>query len=218
MRRRTLFVIIAALLLISMVFSQGNVMTDQCVNGACVIHAKTSPVAVLVGLAMLILIVFFKRKSFEPVDGRVKLRTRVGAFIIDLFTASAIVGPLTALPMLGYAALVSGPFMWAIESIAPDPLDHIVAVALVISGFITLFAYFLAPVARGVQTPGQYILGYRVETNGPRRPNWFVLGFSAFVGVVSWPISLLLASRRDDREFWWTAKSGLRAVPLASKV
>jgi uncharacterized RDD family membrane protein YckC len=218
MQRRTLFLTIAALLLISMLFSQGNVMTDQCVNGACVIHAKTSPVAVLVGIAMLVLIVSFKRKLLEPLDGRVKLRTRIGAFLIDLFTASAIVGPLTALPMLGYAALVSGPFMWAIESIAPSPFDHIVAVALVISGFIGLFAYFLAPVARGIQTPGQYIFGYRVETNGLRRPNWFILGFSAFVGVATWPISLLLASRRDDREFWWSAKSGLRAVTLARKV
>ena len=212
MRRSVLFWLIVALLVISALFSQGNVMTDQCVNGACLILAKTSPVAVLVAIVMLVLVLSYGRKHPTPLEGQVSLRTRIAAFLIDLFAAASIMGPLTALPMLGYAALVSGPFVWAVQSTSPGPVDHLVALALVASGFAGALVYFLLPVAWRLQTPGQYIMGYRVVTDGARSPNWLVLGIFAFVGVVTWPISLLLASRRTDREFWWSAQVGLHAV------
>lgn len=163
--------VVVGLLLGQSVLGSSNIMTDRCLNGTCVILARTSPQGLMFAMAGLMLVIFHRPRPSTAAPGQtVWLRARVGAFLIDFLAALTIVGPLAALPMLVYAAALSGSFLWSVQSIAPDWWDHLFAVACVLVGFS---------------------------------------------GLCLWPVSLLMAALRPDREFWWSRVGGVRAVRVA---
>lgn len=218
MNRWLVLGVVSFLLVVGSAFSAGSVMTDRCINETCVIQAKTSPVGVLVALAMLTLVFAHKQSASVPREaGTVRLRMRIGAGVVDFLAAASIIGPLTALPMLVYAAITSGPFLWAVQSIDPNGFDHALAVGLMFCALSAFFAYFYLPPRRGRLTLGQYIFGYKMIGQLNRRPNYLMSGSLAFIGVIVWPISIFLAFRRPDREFWWSVRAGFRAVRIEER-
>lgn len=216
MKRSWVLAAVVGLALVSMVFGASSAMTDQCVNGACVIVARTTPVGVLMAAAFLLLVIFHRPRPSTPVPGeRVRLRARLGAFLIDVITVMSIVGPIAALPMLIYAAVVMGSFLWAVQVDNPDWWDHLIAAPLALGGVTGMVAYFCVLPRLRRQTLGQYVLGYRIVAMEGKRPNFALLGFLGFVGVCVWPVSLILAALRPDREFWWSRTVGVHAQRVA---
>lgn len=216
MKRAWVLAIIVGLLILQIASGSSNVMTDRCVNGTCEIVAQTSPWAIMAAVACLAVVIFHRPLASSPApEQKVRLRSRVAAFFIDIFAGFSIVGPLSALPMVLYVALASGSFWWGARISGPNVWEHLFAVVLVLGAVLGLFVYFYAPQARGRRTLGQYVMGYRVERIEGRTVNYVVLGLLTFVGVCAWPVSMVLALLRPDREFWWSLKSGVRAVRLA---
>lgn len=215
MKRSWVLAIVLIVLVAHSVFGVSNVLTDQCVNGSCVILARTSPIGLLGSVALLALTILVRPAPATPAVGQtVRLRRRVGAFFIDVFVAMMIVVPLAAMPMLLYAASVSKVFEWAVQVSQPDWWDHVIAVVLVISSVAGLALYYQLPLRRGRQTLGQYVLGYRLEPSDSGKPQYAKLTMLSFVGACLWPISLAMAASRSDREFWWNRASGMHAVRL----
>jgi uncharacterized RDD family membrane protein YckC len=215
MKRSWVLAAVLIAFVVQSVFGVSNVLSDQCINGSCVILARTSPVGLLSAAALLALTVFLHPIPAAPVAGQtVRLRRRVGAFFIDIFAAMMIVIPLAALLMLLYAAAMSKAFAWAVQVSPPDWWDHVIAVVLVIGAFAGLIAYYQLPLRRGRQTLGQYVLGYRLEPSEDGKPHYAKLRILSVVGVCFWPISLAMALSRPDREFWWNHASGVQAVSL----
>lgn len=191
-------------------------MTDRCVSETCEIVAQTSPWAIVASVLCLALVIFYRPLVFYPApEQKVRLRSRLAAFFIDIFVGFSIIGPLSALPVVLYVALASGSFWWGVRISGPNLWEHMFAIVLVLGAMVGLFVYFYAPQARGRQTLGQYVMGYRVERVEGRTINYVVLGLLTFVGVCAWPVSVILALLRPDREFWWSVKTGVRAVRLA---
>ncbi|RAK56723.1 RDD family protein [Phenylobacterium deserti] len=219
-QRWVLTVIIGAWLFATVLSGGGSVLRDECVNGVCVVQARTSLASVLIAAGLLAFVLTYRRKPVEalPGAGPVRLRTRIFALVLDMLAAGAITVPLGALPMLAYAAATSGEFLWAVQSNRATAVDHLFASTLVLATMVGMGVYFFLPVIRGAQTPGQYVAGYRIASVGGSAPKWPAVIVTALLGLLLWPVSVVLALGREDREFWWNRRQGLQAVPVVASV
>jgi hypothetical protein len=181
----------------------------------CLLTAGTS-VSALMGSGVGAMLVAFGRPRiavgadapFAPV------RHQVLSAFIDLVLAGVIATPvLTYL----YVALINGDG-WRIndglrqlEYVRVESGGREVALALLLVGamMITVVAYFAVHNTLLRRTVGQVVAGIdavntsdRPVARGSKR---FLL---SIVGLMVWPISVFLALRDPERQFWWNRKYG----------
>lgn len=196
-----------------------NVSSHECVNGACRVLAATSPWGLLTALLMVGFVILVPRRAVERDHVRqVKIVDVVLSFFIDFVTYILMTAPFVALYSLLLEYHFTGVFTWSFERDYERGMEALIQAALMIGVFFILFGYFYAPILRGQQTPGQYLMGFRVEgLPGSGREPRFGLGlFLGFAGLAMWPVSLALAVGRSDKRFWWNRIAATRLVAVSS--
>jgi uncharacterized RDD family membrane protein YckC len=143
---------------------------------------------------------------------------RFAAFIIDFYVAMISVAPFLALVPLTAEAFRTGKFSWFFERKYTVPSDWYLGVPLVLFMMALVAAYFAAPLARGRQTVGCYLLGLKVVATPTRsEPISFSHGlrrvFLGFVGLCTWPFMWLLG-RGQDGSTWYDRSTGSRVFRI----
>ena len=122
-------------------------------------------------------------------DEPVRLWRRLAAFGIDMVALFLVLHPVLSLVHMAAAVLI---------------------------GVALVFCHFWLHAVFGRATPGQYVMGYRIEpvdgTNGT--PEYAHRTFSAFFALCQFPVTFIAASQQDATPgtYHWDRESHSRAV------
>jgi uncharacterized RDD family membrane protein YckC len=162
MTRLTAFIVCA--IIVGAMWAFGPVIVSgQQHNNDYTMRASSSPIA-LIGAISLALFAFLFRSKNEPLKytPRVPLWRRLISLHIDALIAMAIAVPFDVLLMLLVESLYTGKFSWQFERKGAREYDVSVGI---FSVFLTMgwFLFYLSyPIAKGRQTIGHFIMGYRI--------------------------------------------------------
>lgn len=187
---------------------------DVCENNVCKVWAGASWWPVASGSALAAFLFVFPQSPGEPYRAEpVGVLARAIATLIDFVLLIAALAPVAAIPVLVLEGLSTDAFRWSYER-EGVLADGLIRGPLIVSVFAAMFWYFSRYPAKGRQTVGQYLMGYRMESPpGAERPAAFGAAalYGAF-GMSLWPFTLAMAMRRPDKLFWWNERTRTRPV------
>ncbi len=192
--------------------------SSSCINDQCVVGGSSSPGSVIVSL--LIVAFLFLRPNLPTVvnkSGVVGVWRRLGAFLVDFVLVILVISPIAALPLLVAEASYTGTFEWSFVRKFARPSDSYLVLPGVFASIAALYFYFYIHPLKGKQTPGEYILCFKViaATDVGLKPAYGTRPITSFIGLCAWPISVYFALRQADKRFWWDTHSRTRAVMVS---
>ena len=216
MSPRLVFIVVVSTYLASAWASGGSVgANSECVNSDCLVAASSSPVSVLIVLALAVFVVKYRQRSGAIDNAKVVgFWRRIGAFLTDSAVVLLVIAPVAALPLLVAEGRYTGTFHWAFERRFSRSTDMVILLPGIAASFAGLFLYFYVHARTGRATVGQYVLGYRVTASGETgaAPNWGTRVMYSFLGLCMWPVSVVLARRTPQKICWWDSKTNTRVV------
>lgn len=208
-----------AAVLAVMVLPSGG-YSAETVNGVSKVVGHLSPLAFPVSIAAW-LFLLFRGRLVDPVDdsGTVFVWKRFSAILIDGLYPVFLLVPWLVTPFLFIEADATGQFAWSFERNYRRSSDLWIFFAQLPLVAALLFYYVYLHLLKDRQTIGQLAMGYRIvfepdpsgKTSKQRKRMHL---FLSYIGLCTWPISLWLASQRDDKAFWWEWQTSARAVPV----
>lgn len=195
-------------------FSGGQVgASSACLNSNCFVTASSSAESVVTALALAIFVALYPCKPGALDDDRVVgVWRRLGAFFLDFLAVLSVFSPLLVLPLLVAEAGVTDEFRWAFERNYARPSDTAYMLSATFGSFILIFVYFYMHLRMNRPTLGQYVSGYRIVSSVNELPRPAIRVIASWLGLCAWPVSLILALKRNDKWFWWDTISGTHAV------
>jgi hypothetical protein len=219
MNRFLVFIVIPGGLVLSSWASSETVgAQSKCADSECLVSAGSSPVALVVALALLVFLFAYPLRAYPPDDQRVVgVFRRLGAFLLDVGLIMAIAAPIGAIPTLLAEYHYTDKFQWSFTREFARQTDMALILPVAIGIFMAMFFYFSHYPRKNRQTLGQYVLGYRVVAAGSARPpSYGVRTLLSFIGMCMWPISVVMALSSERKAFWWDAASGTEVVHVGS--
>lgn len=220
MSRLAVFLTLVLLLVVGSYFGIGGGVGSETViaetgRSTSVFFASASLSGLVLAVVLGGVILLFPRKRGAVIpEQSVGLLRRLAAFYLDFFLFMLVLTPLLAIPALLIEASATGEFKWEFVRDFSRPSDVWVLTPVVLFAFYLLYSYFYWHAVKRRQTIGKYLLGYSLhaadETSGrPQLGRGLLLGA---LGMVVWPISLVLALRREDKALWWDVRTNVRAA------
>ena len=163
MNGKLVFCIFALIIFLILIFAEPKLGFGlQCRNGDCNVFASTSPIAMALGLVLLIFTLRFNQSDsqYEKLS-EVRTDHRVVAYVIDIVAIGFSLGPLLALPAVIVEFYYSGSLYWFFER---NYIRHSDYIFFVLPGFLICFTIFFYPhkcKQKNIATIGQYVVGYR---------------------------------------------------------
>ena len=190
----------------------------RCENSACLVSAGATPQSLVVAIAILAFLFTYSQREQEPNNQAiVGVWRRLGAFLLDFTTIMVIAAPIGAMPTLIAEYYYTDSYQWSFARDFERPTDMLLIMPVGIGIFMAMFFYFYVHAKRGIQTLGQYVLGYRVvAANSAEGPSYGMRALLSFVGLCAWPVSVVLAMKHERKAFWWDAATGSQVVRVGS--
>jgi hypothetical protein len=214
---RTVYGFALAALAVLAWFSGSQTSSVGCINDTCRVSAESSFLGVAVAAVLLIFVTLgLQLKHQKDHFRKVRIVDRFFAFIIDLHIFLWIAVSINASHYILSEYFHTGNFNWNIERDFLRNSEAIAGFALTIATVAGWFGYFYSHAILGRPTPGQYVMGYRVEglAGSERQPNYAMNIILGVIGLCVWPISLGMALAREDKAFWWNRVAATRLVAL----
>lgn len=216
MGRLWVFVALVAILVPQFATSSQHGFQENCVNDQCYVVAATSQVGLIAsGVLAAFLVLYPQIRSEAAHTAPGKLWKRGIALYVDFFVVLSIVAPAATLPLLLEEGRITGTFQWHFERDFARPSDTALAVPTILGMFVALFAYFYVHLRVGRQTIGQYIMGFRIESEPDAKMNAFKLVSLSWIGMCMWPFALYGAAKHPKKLFWWNVQTKTRVVQAA---
>jgi hypothetical protein len=219
MNRFAVFAVVLGSVVLSSWAADGSVgASSNCENARCVVSASSSPISILLSVALVLFVVTYPQRTSASDETRVVgVWRRFGAFFLDFASVVMVVSSLGAVPVLVAEAGFTGAFQWTFERDFARPTDTAYVLPAALGAFLLLFLYFYLHARVNRQTIGQYVLGYRVSVaSAAAKPRHGVRVLLAFVGLCMWPISVILALMTLRKAFWWDLATNSRVVRVGS--
>lgn len=219
MHRLLVFIVVASGFALSYPWSTDVLgVQSSCANSECFVAAGSSPIALVVAIALLVFLFTYPQRQYRPNDQKViGVLRRFAAFLLDFAATMIITAPIAAVPTVIAEYLYTDTFQWSFKREFVRSTDTAVILPVTLGVFLAMFLYFYLHPKYGRQTLGQYILGYRViAVDGSVRASFGKRVFLSFIGLCAWPVSLVLALRSEGKSFWWDAASDSKVVHAGS--
>ncbi len=219
MNRLAVFAVVLGTMVFSSWGADGSVgASSNCEDARCVVSASSSPISILLSVALTLFVLTYPQRTGAPDEIRVVgVWRRLGAFFLDFASVVLVVSSLAAVPVLIAEANFTGDFQWSFVRDFARPTDTAYFLPAALGVFLLLFLYFYLHARVNRPTIGQYVLGYRVTVaSTDAKPRHGVRVLFAFVGLCTWPISVILALMTPRKAFWWDSATNSRVVRVDS--
>ena len=222
MKKVDLLILIIASFILSAVFAGSGVgASSYCGNSDCNVSASSSFISIVISMVMLALITRYSQINSDEVTSiPVRLRRRLAAFIIDFFVILVITIPLSALVFLVIESAYTDLFQWSFSRKFARPTDTPVLVVTIFGVYFLMFYYFYKHLRINRQTAGQYILGYKIinDLDEIRNPRYGRRVLYSFIGLCTWPVTLVHSYNNPKKIMWWDKSTFTRAVRVNEEV
>ncbi len=200
-------------------FSGGEVgFSYHCINNACIVSASSSLFGILFGITFAIFALLFKQQNTLKSPETVGVWRRFGAFIIDYGAVLMVLSPITSLPVLVIEAIHTGKFQWVFYRDYARDTDWIFGL-LVFSMFFFVVFYFYKHPALSRQTLGEYVAGYKIiPADEAKKASYLKRVFWSFLGMCILPVSVILALRNKQKQFWWDDACNTKAMKVTKNI
>jgi len=219
MNRKFVLLICIGVIAVSTILTRKFIgVTLQQQNGYYLMQAGSSLAAVFVSVLMIPFTFLYKAKDKPKISNKpVNLWRRFLALLIDFLMALVIIGPLLALPALIIESQNTQSFSWYFTRDWPRESDMLVTLFAVIPGMIWTLIYLSFPPAKGKQTFGQYLMGYRISAYKGSKITFkraLLRNVFGFLVLCLWPITLLMAYYHPKKYLLHDNEDGLRPERL----
>lgn len=215
MNRLTVFLISLIVFFATTNFSGGNIgMSSQCVNSQCTVAASSSLLSVISSILFSIFILRFKQpKQLFDSEYTVGVWRRLGAFFVDYAAVLLVLSPIVSLPLLIAEASYTGDFQWSFYRNFTRSTDQLLFLPAISGTFLCLILYFYRYSISERQTLGEYVAGYKIiPADEESEPGYLKRVIYSFIGLCAWPVSVILALRHGQKQFWWDRACHTKAV------
>lgn len=210
----SVLLIVGAILVALFVSSPHHGFTSHCLNDQCYVAASTSPIGLVASAALAVFLFFYPQLRPDVVVVEpVKLWKRGVALYIDFLVLLSITSPIATIPVLLAEARANGSFAWNFSRDFTRPADAMLALPSIFAIFIALFLYFYIHLRLQRQTIGQYLMGFRIEAEPGKTPDFLLNVALSWVGMCMWPFALYGAAKHPEKLFWWNVLSRTRVIP-----
>ena len=153
-------------------------------------------------------------KTVSDNENIVGLWRRFGAFFLDFMAVLVVISPFMAIPTLLVEANITGNFQWAFERDFARPTDTQYILPSVISVFLVMYLYFYFYAKYNKQTLGQYVLNYKIIPIDEESmiPQYGLRVFFSYIGLCTWPVSVFLALRKNNKACWWDTTTNTKVI------
>jgi len=214
---RLTLIILCVIILVVVWASGGGSVSGEQHNNDYIMRVSLTPIT-LIGAICLGLFAFLFRTKNQPLHyiPRVPLWRRYISLCIDALVAMSIVVPFDILIFLLVESLYTGKFSWQFERHGVREYDVSIGMLSVLLAMGWFLFYLSYPIARGRQTIGHFIMGYRIANKRSAvslaKAMWHnVLGFLV---LCVWVISVPLAAFDSKKQLFHESDDGFFAELL----
>ncbi|MCU1285673.1 MAG: hypothetical protein JWO13_2023 [Acidobacteriales bacterium] len=131
-------------------------------NGVTHVEGGSSPSTFLF-VAVVPFLFFNAPKPGVTLRDRPSFFRRFCCFWLDFFLIMFVLSPVIGMIPMALEYVRTGQFAWQFERDYLTTYDKVLAAPAVLSMMAMIFMYFAYPMMKGKQTPGEFLLGMRLE-------------------------------------------------------